>query len=148
MTKEKLSKCVIDHAEALNRYRGSEERYRKDAIKFLYDYTFKDFLDALHQDDIPRALRAIHLLKQTTWNYSFGELFDICCRIHESLCYGGTPNPTLLPEAQMAHYRLCMKLLQMRNQIQEEEFRSLQQQETAKRSARKGFFDQLFVKKS
>lgn len=105
---EDFEKNGINYIEALRRFDGNEDLYRRLAVKFLDDPNFIELEKTLHSGDAQKAQRAAHSLKGVAGNLSFDDLYQISCKLNGILLQGDIQTAqTLMPQARQAYESVC-----------------------------------------
>ena len=78
---------------------GKEELVIRFSKKFLNDPSFKELKEAMQEDDMEKAFRAIHTLKGVCMNLSFISLLEVSKTLTEALRPGNEmPERDILDE--------------------------------------------------
>ena len=72
---ELLAANGVDYAEAMERFGGNKELYKKIAVKFIDDPHYAGLREALDRNDAEEAYLHAHTLKGVAGNLSFGNLY-------------------------------------------------------------------------
>lgn len=105
---EDFENSGIDYIEAIRRFDGDENLYRKLAVKFLDDPNFIELEKTLHSGDAQKAQRAAHSLKGVAGNLSFDDLYQISCKLNDILLQGDIQTAqTIMPQARQAYENVC-----------------------------------------
>lgn len=84
----KLSEYGIDYADAIDRFDGSSDFYKKLALKYLGNPSYADLVAAMEVEDFDAAFKAAHTLKGVAGNLSFTDLYKAAAAITEALRQG------------------------------------------------------------
>ena len=94
----------IDHEDALDRFGGNIELFRRLAGKYADDSHFVGLKAALAAGDYDQAYREAHALKGVAGNLSFKQLYQLMSQICHALREGSPETAThLMPDAAEAH---------------------------------------------
>lgn len=88
--KEKLARCGINYAEAMERFGGNEALFVRLVSKYANDPHFDALEAAMDSGDMAAAEREAHSLKGVTGNLSFTQLYHLATHITDAL-RGGDP---------------------------------------------------------
>lgn len=99
MELEEFYKQVGGNFEDVKRRLLNEEFIRKFVLKFKYDETFDNLIDAFNKADYKEAFRFIHTLKGTSVNLGFDDLYQASCNLTECLREKENLNDEELEEA-------------------------------------------------
>lgn len=101
---DQLSTYGIDYPDAMDRFGGNEQLFKRLALKYLDDAHFVSFKAAMEAQDYEEAYRQAHSLKGVAGNLSLKHLYDIFSMICKDL-REGEPQAAekLLPDAESAH---------------------------------------------
>ncbi|MBQ9955736.1 MAG: Hpt domain-containing protein [Eggerthellaceae bacterium] len=104
MTAEAFSPYGIDYEDALDRFGGNLDLYRRLAGKYAANEHFIGMDAALEAGDWDQAYREAHALKGVAGNLSFSRLYDLASQICHALREGSPETAArLLPDARDAH---------------------------------------------
>ena len=78
----------VDYDEAIERFGGNTELYKRIAVKFGDDPHFAALSAALDHDNLEEAYHHAHALKGVAGNLSLGNLYHAACRVTEALRCG------------------------------------------------------------
>ena len=109
---ELLAANGVDYAEAMERFGGNKELYKRIAVKFLDDPHYEELRQALDNNDAEGAYRHTHALKGVVGNLSFGNLYRAACRITDALRTGDVAAArALMVELTEAHATVVAGLM-------------------------------------
>lgn len=104
---EKLAPYGIDYDDAMDRFGGNAELFKRLALKYLDDDRFACLTAAMQVDDFGEAHRQAHSLKGTAGNLSFAKLYnassEVCINLREGE-YAAAQS--FMPDVALAHKRV------------------------------------------
>ena len=112
---ELLAANGVDYAEAMERFGGNKELYKRIALKFLDDSHYAGLRESLERNDVEEAYRNAHALKGVAGNLSFGNLYRSACRITDALRSGDVVAArALMFELDEAHASVTAALMRLK----------------------------------
>ena len=94
----------IDYDDALDRFGGNIELFKRLASKYANDSHFVGMVAALEAGDYEQAYRDAHALKGVSGNLSFSQLYNLTSQICFALREGNPETAiSLLPDTAEAH---------------------------------------------
>lgn len=75
MSEDLLAANGVDYDEAIERFGGNKELYKRIAVKFGDDPHFAALNDAIDRNDVEGAYHHAHALKGVAGNLSLGNLY-------------------------------------------------------------------------
>lgn len=85
---ELLAANGVDYREAIERFGGNAELYKRIAVKFGDDPHYAALSAALDRNDLEDAYHHAHALKGVAGNLSLGNLYRAACLVTEALRCG------------------------------------------------------------
>lgn len=113
-TMENIASYGIDYDDAMDRFGGNVDLYKRLALKYLDDAHFAGCVAAMTVGDYDQAYREAHSLKGVAGNLSFSHLYDVASMICKDLREGEPVSASrLLPDLEAAHQRIREGLMQV-----------------------------------
>ncbi len=113
-TLESIASYGVDYDDAMDRFGGNVDLYKKLALRYLEDAHFDGCLAAMTVGDYETAYREAHSLKGVAGNLSFSQLYDVASMICKDLREGEPVAASrLLPDLELAHHRIREGLAQV-----------------------------------
>lgn len=104
---EKLAPYGIDYDDAMDRFGGNADLFKRLALKYLDDDRFARLTAAMQVDDFDEAYRQAHSLKGTAGNLSFAKLYNVTSEICINLREGEyAAAQSFMPDIALAHKRV------------------------------------------
>lgn len=88
MSEDLLAANGVDYDEAIERFGGNKELYKRIAVKFGDDPHFAALNDAIDRNDVEGAYHHAHALKGVAGNLSLGNLYRAASDMTEALRCG------------------------------------------------------------
>ncbi len=111
-----LSSNGIDYAEAMDRFGGNADLFKRLALKFLDDPHFSALENALAAGDVETAYHEAHSLKGVAGNLSFTDLYAAASRVSDALKSGDLPAAKALVIRAREAYASAIAALRMMEQ--------------------------------
>lgn len=113
-TMENIASYGIDYDDAMDRFGGNVNLYKRLALRYLEDSHFDGCVAAMTVGDYDEAYREAHSLKGVAGNLSFIQLYDVASMVCKNLREGEPVAASrLLEDLESAHRRIREGLLQV-----------------------------------
>lgn len=113
-TMENIASYGIDYDDAMDRFGGNVDLYKRLALRYLEDAHFDGCVAAMTVGDYDAAYREAHSLKGVAGNLSFTQLYDVSSMVCKNLREGEPVAASrLLEDLESAHKRIREGLLQV-----------------------------------
>lgn len=111
-TLENIASYGIDYADAMDRFGGNVDLYKRLALRYLDDSHFDGCVAAMTVGDYDEAYREAHSLKGVAGNLSFDQLYNVSSMVCKNLREGEPVAASrLLEDLELAHKRIREGLL-------------------------------------
>ena len=113
-TMNDIASYGIDFDDAMDRFGGNIDLYKRLALRYLEDSHFDGCVASMTAGDYDEAYREAHSLKGVAGNLSFTQLYDVSSMMCKNLREGEPVAASrLLEDLESAHRRIREGLLQV-----------------------------------